>query len=196
MTHYRKLVGKLCYLSPYSPDDADAQTRWENDLAVAIPLGDEAYTTTAREKLAEHINGAIQNQAHFFSIIDLENEQVIGRVLLFSFDPVNRTAMVGILIGEKEFRGRGYGSEALVLMLDYAFNLLNLHNVMLGVFAFNERAVQTYRKLGFNEIGRRREGRMLAGKAHDVILMDMLEDEFRAKYPDSQVLRVMNDLAG
>ncbi len=76
--------------------------------------------------------------------------------------------MLGIVIGQ----------EAIRLLLDYAFNLLNLNSVMLGTFAFNERTIACYRKVGFREIGRRRQARIIAGKAYDAVLMDILAEEF------------------
>ncbi len=182
MPHYRKLTGKLCYLSPIAPEDAAAFTAWMNDLAVTVPLGDEAYVPLAFERMATEVDEAIRRQDHVFSIIDCATDQLIGRCLLFGIDSVNRSAMLGIVIGEKAFWGRGYGQEATRLLLHYAFNLLNLHSVMLGTFAFNKRAAAAYRKIGFTEIGRRREARIIAGKAYDAILMDMLEDEYRARW--------------
>jgi RimJ/RimL family protein N-acetyltransferase len=98
--------------------------------------------------------------------------------MLFNIDLVNRSAMLGIVIGEKAYWGKGYGQEALRLLLDYGFNLLNLHSIMLGVFAFNQRAIAAYRRVGFKEIGRRRQNRMIAGKWYDAVLMDMLDSEF------------------
>jgi RimJ/RimL family protein N-acetyltransferase len=178
MPHYKKLVGQRCYLSPLSYEDAEAHARWENDLAVAIPLGDEAYTPTSLEKMQEQIGAALRNQSHVFSIVDLERDQTVGRCMLTNLDAVNRSAMLGMMIGEKEFQNRGYGQEATRLLLDYAFNLLNLNSVMLGVFAFNERAIAAYRKVGFREIGRQRQGRIIGRQAYDVVLMDMLANEF------------------
>jgi RimJ/RimL family protein N-acetyltransferase len=82
------------------------------------------------------------------------------------------------MIGDKEFQNRGYGQEAIRLLLDYAFNLLNLNSVMLGTFAYNLRAIAAYKKVGFREIGRRRQARLIAGRAYDGILMDILAEEF------------------
>jgi RimJ/RimL family protein N-acetyltransferase len=178
MPHYKKLVGQHCYLSPLSHEDAEAHTRWENDLSLAIPLGDEAYTPTSLEKMHEQIDGALRNQANVFSIVALDTDQTVGRCMLTNLDAVNRSAMFGILIGP-EFQNQGYGQEATRLLLDYAFNLLNLNSVMLGVYAFNERAIATYKKVGFREIGRRRQARLIAGKAYDGILMDILAEEFQ-----------------
>lgn len=187
MSHYRKLSGERCYLSPVQLSDAEAWTKWMNNLDVTVPLGDEAYVPYSLEKMQAEAADAIERQQHVFSIVDCAADRLIGRCLLFAIDSINRSAMFGILIGEKEYWDRGYGSEATRLLLDYAFNLLNLHSVMLGVFGFNERAIRSYEKVGFKVIGRRREARIIAGKAWDVVLMDILEEEFRQLNPVSLV---------
>jgi len=115
---------------------------------------------------------------YVFGILDLATEALIGRSVLFNVNPVDRRAMFGILIGEKEFWGRGYGQEATRLTLDYAFNLLNLNSVALGVFAFNQRAIRAYRRVGFKEIGIQRQFRIIAGKKYDLLWMDILAEEF------------------
>ncbi len=90
--------------------------------------------------------------------------------------------MLGIVIGEKAHWGRGYGQEAIKLLLDYGFHLLNLNNIMVGVFAYNQRAINCYRKVGFREVGRRRQARIIGGKKYDVVFMDMLAQEFESVY--------------
>ena len=90
----------------------------------------------------------------------------------------NRTASFGIIIGEPECRGKGYGTETTRLMLDYAFAVLGLHNVMLIVFEFNAAGIRAYNKAGFTEFGRRRECRLMGGKLWDEIHMDCLSTEF------------------
>ena len=67
------------------------------------------------------------------------------------------------------------------MLLDYGFNLLHLNNIMLGMFSFNERALACYRRVGFKEIGRRRQARIIGGKKYDLVLMDMLADEWPDK---------------
>jgi RimJ/RimL family protein N-acetyltransferase len=180
MPHYRKLVGEQCYLSPVSAEDAELWAAWDNDLSVTIPLGDEAYTEYGLERERDAVASVIGRQDHFFSIVTCDTDEVIGRVLLFNLNPTDRCAMLGIVIGEKAYWGQGYGQEAVRLMLDYAFNLLNLHSIMLGVFAFNERAIACYQKVGFREIGRRRQARIIGGHAYDEVLMDILASEFES----------------
>jgi RimJ/RimL family protein N-acetyltransferase len=178
LPHYRKLVGPRCYLSPCAPEDAELWARWETDLRVALPLGDEAYTVSTPQKALAWIEQASRAGDPVFTIVANEGDVPIGRCLLFGVNQVDRSAMLGILIGEAEYRGQGYGTEALRLLLDYAFNLLNLHSVMLGTFAFNVAARRCYEKAGFREIGRRRQARCIAGRWYDAILMDLLAEEF------------------
>jgi RimJ/RimL family protein N-acetyltransferase len=182
MIYYRKLVGKKCYLSPCSVEDAEKWAEWDNDLEVAIPLGDEAYTQLPLDKTREAIGDMIKKQEYVFSIVELETDNLIGRCVLFAMDKVDRRAMLGIAIGEKAYWNKGFGQDATRLLLDYGFNLLNLNNIMLGVFSYNQRAVACYEKVGFKEIGRRRQARIIGGKKYDVILMDILAEEFESVY--------------
>jgi len=182
MAYFKKLIGTKCYLSPCSQEEAEKWTEWDNDLEIAVPLGDEAYTPYTLEKMREILNDVSKQQSHIFSIINLETETTIGRCLLFNIDLVNRQATLGIVIGEKEYWGEGFGQDGTKLLLDYGFNLLNLNNIMLGTFSFNERAQACFRKVGFKEIGRRRQARIIGNKKFDLILMDMLAEEFESPY--------------
>ncbi|MCK4433383.1 MAG: GNAT family N-acetyltransferase [Methanomicrobia archaeon] len=191
MTYYKKLVGEKCYLSPCRLEDAEKWTEWFNDLEVTIPLGDEAYTPLSLDKQKEMISDIIKEQSHIFNIIELETDTLIGRCLLFGIDHVNRKAMLGIVIGEKAYWDKGYGQEATKLLLDYGFNLLNLNSIMLGTFSFNKRALICYKKVGFKEIGRGREARIIGGKKFDIIFMDILAEEFESVYVNKIIKRSM-----
>jgi RimJ/RimL family protein N-acetyltransferase len=182
MSYFKKLIGQRCYLSPCSSEDAAKWAEWDNDLEVTIPLGDEAYLPMPLEKEQELIGDSLRKQTHGFDVIALEGDVLIGRCLLFDIDHINRAAMLGIAIGVKTYWGKGYGQEATRLLLDYGFNLLNLNSVMLGTFSFNERAIHCYRQVGFKEIGRRRQARIIAGKKYDAVLMDILAEEFESVY--------------
>jgi RimJ/RimL family protein N-acetyltransferase len=88
--------------------------------------------------------------------------------------------MFAIAIGEKECWGRGYGTEVTQLMLDYGFNVLGLHNIMLTVFSINRRGIRAYLRAGFREIGRRREAVERGGQLLDIVYMDCLATEFES----------------
>ena len=182
MPYTKKLVGTKCYLSPPIPEDAARWTAWLNDLEVAIPLGDEAYTQPTLGEQQEIIDGISKGHYHIFTIVAREGDEPIGRCGLFGIDQVNRRAMLGIFIGEKAYWGQGFGQDAIALLLDYGFGLLNLNSIMLGTMAFNERAINCYRKVGFREIGRRREARIVGEKKYDVVLMDILAEEFESPW--------------
>lgn len=170
----KKLVGRRVSLSPVTVDHVDLLAEWLNDLEVVIPLGDEAW----RSVTVTNTRAAAADCQHSFIIFANDGEVPIGRCLLFSVNHVDRSANLGIFIGDKGYWNRGLGGEAVELLLEYAFNLLNLHSVMLGAFAFNTRALACYRRLGFREIGRRRHARLISGTYHDAIMMDLLADEF------------------
>jgi RimJ/RimL family protein N-acetyltransferase len=182
MQHIRKIVGETCYLSPPAPEDAADWTCWLNDLEVAVPLGDEAYEPVTLEGQTGLLGAAARGGVHAFAVVALKDDRPLGRCLLFDVNHVDRRGMMGIFLGQKGDWDQGLGQEATRLLLDYAFNLLNLHNVMLGTFSFNERALRCYQKVGFREFGRRREARLLGGRWYDLVFMDLLAPEFRERY--------------
>ncbi len=108
-----------------------------------------------------------------------ETDRLIGSCAFSQLDGDNGSALFHITIGEKDCWGRGYGTEATRLMLDHAFGMLRLHRVALAVFAFNERAIRSYRKIGFVEEGRSREAIWRDGSFWDEIQMSILEQEWR-----------------
>ncbi len=182
MPHYRKLVGEKCYLSPPAPEDAEIWAAWENDLEVTIPLGDEAYTPSSPERTREMITDAVKRGEHVFTIIDLATEQAIGRGMLFSVDLVNRGAMLGIVIGEKDVLG-----QRLRHRCDAAAAGVCVHPV--------EPEQRDARRLRVQRAGHcaataasasgRSAGagrpRIIGGQKHDAILMDILAEEFESR---------------
>lgn len=175
---YKKLIGEKVSLAPISIDDAAKWAEWLNDLAVSIPLGSEAYESITLESMKKDVDWFINNKSHVFSIIANESNSSIGRCLLFDVDHINRRAMLGLFIGEKEYWRQGFGKETITLLLDYAFNLLNLNSIMLGCLSLNTRAIHCYKSVGFKEIGRRRQARLIGKKYYDGVLMDILAEEF------------------
>lgn len=180
MKYFKKLVGERIYLSPRNSEDVEIFTDWLNDFETTDYTGrsHEIMTLEAeKEYLEENANAEAT-----FVIIDINNDKLIGTVGLEQINHVNRIGTLGIFIGDKNYRNKGYGTEAIKLILDYGFNYLNLHNIKLDLLGFNERALACYKKCGFKECGRRRECRFVDGKYYDSIEMDILDSEFTGKY--------------
>jgi RimJ/RimL family protein N-acetyltransferase len=98
--------------------------------------------------------------------------------------PEDRHAELGIMIGEKEYWNRGYGTDAVGTLVRFAFEQMNLNKVTLGVFEFNERAQAVYQKLGFVVEGRAREDYYQDGRYWDIIRMSVLRREYDALHGD------------
>jgi len=176
--YYKKLIGQKCYLSPIDINDSDKFVEWLNDLVLTVNLS--LYPLSINKENEKEILKTLANDHNYF-IIDKELDLLIGICGYLTIDHLHQSGEVGIFIGDKNYWSKGYGSEALSLLMDYGFKALNLHSIFLQVFDFNERAIKSYEKLGFKKIGVRRHSRMRNMKRHDVVLMDILVDEFYEK---------------
>ena len=180
MKYFKKLIGERIYLSPRNTEDVEQFTEWLNDFEITDYIGRSAYITTLegeKQYLEENLN-----KNYNFFIITLKEDKLIGTVGLENYDAINRTATLGIFIGDKDYRNEGYGTEAIKMVLDYGFNYLNLNNIKLDLMSFNERALKCYTKCGFKEYGRRRNCKYINGKYYDSIEMDILANEFKGDY--------------
>ena len=108
----------------------------------------------------------------------------IGSCGLFSFDARDRKAELGILIGDKTYWDKGYGTDTLRTLLRHAFETLNLNRVSLRVFESNQRAIKVYERVGFIMEGRLREDRFSQGRFEDTLIMGILRDEWKAQKED------------
>jgi RimJ/RimL family protein N-acetyltransferase len=115
-----------------------------------------------------------------FGVYEQGSQFAIGWVTLQGVKSRNRSAEFGIAIGEPDARGRGFGTEATLLTLDYGFTVLGLHLIWLNCASVNERAIEVYRNVGFREGGRVREAGQFGGRRHDAVFMDILASEFRS----------------
>jgi len=172
------VVGELVALGPLRRDLLPLYQRWINDLGTMRMLGLPPVPMTAEQEQDWFERQSKPEDYVPFTIYERETLRPIGTTGLHGIDYRNRTATFGIMIGEPDFRGKGYGTEVTRLMLDYAFTALGLHNVMLTVFEFNQAGIRAYQKAGFREFGRRRQCRMMGGKPWDEIFMDCLSSKF------------------
>ncbi len=168
--------------------DAPLWEKWLNDIDIALPLGDELYGKVLERDIVKQIEGYGDSDYYMFTIMT-NFGKAIGRCMIFGVDQLNAKATVGIFIGDKEEWGKGYAKEALELLVEYSFRILNLHAIMLGVFEFNTRAIKLYEKVGFKKIGIRRDVRKINGQYVNAVLMDLLEDEYENKYFDFSIMK-------
>ena len=173
------VTGERVLLGPLSRTLLPLLERWENDLALSLLTGDVAQPLS-REAVEQHFERLFkpQDDEVVFAIYERATRRPIGTAGLLHISHVHRTGEFGIGIGEADFQGKGYGTEATRLVLDYGFTMLGLHNIWLRVFAYNQRAIRAYRRAGFREIGRRREAHRVGSHAYDEVLMDCLSTEF------------------
>jgi RimJ/RimL family protein N-acetyltransferase len=172
------LIGEKVALGPLRRDLLPLYERWINDFDVVTMLGAQPRPMTADAESDWFERAATSTEQFIFTIYELATLRAIGTTDLRQVDHASRTAMFGILIGVKDLWGKGYGTEATRLMLHYAFNVLGVHNVMLTVYARNERGMRAYRRAGFREIGRRRESHRVGAQVEDIVFMDCLASEF------------------
>ncbi len=119
-----------------------------------------------------------KGESYIFAIELLSEQLHIGNIELRIADQISRRGEVGIVIFNSDFCSKGHGTEALRLLLDYGFKALNLNSIELQVFETNLRAIRCYNKVGFKEVGRRRKARFSEGKYIDLLIMDILRQEF------------------
>jgi RimJ/RimL family protein N-acetyltransferase len=172
------IVGEKVALGPYRRELVPLYLRWINDFEVTRTLGIGTKPSTLEAEEGWYERATRSDDETGFTIYELATLRPIGNTSLMSINHVHRTADFGILIGEKDCWGKGYGTETARLMLEYGFTSLNLHNIALQAYSFNERGLRAYRKAGFREIGRRREAVRVAGVAYDDVLMECLATEF------------------
>ena len=174
------IVGERVALGPLREDLLPVYGRWINDFGTIRMLGLPPAPVTAEKERDWYEDRSKAENDLMFTIYERATLRPIGHTDLFHVDYRNRTAEWGILIGEADARGKGYGTETARLMLDYAFTALGLHNVMLTVFEFNAAGIRAYEKAGFKPIGRRRECRVMGGEVYDEVYMDCLASEFES----------------
>jgi len=174
--------GKLVRLRAYEKSDLDSIMKWINDEEVTDFLGAGMLTypvsSITEEKFIE--SAAQSSDTKSFVIETLAEHKYLGGTAFHAINWLNRSAGLGITIGDKSYWGRGYGTDAMRVMMRLGFDKMNLHRLWLHVYEYNARAIASYNKLGFKREGVLRKERFHRGRYYDTIVMGILEDEFRA----------------
>jgi RimJ/RimL family protein N-acetyltransferase len=166
---------KTC-LRALEQDDLPHFVRWINDpetrhfMAMRFPL-----SMTEEETWWESFHS---RQNDYIFAIEADDGIYVGNIGLHGIERENRRAQLGIIIGEKAYWGKGYGTDAIQAMLGWSFEYQNLNRVALTVYAYNERAIACYSKCGFRQEGAMRQARYVDGQYHDELMMGILRDEW------------------
>ena len=175
-----KLEGTLVVLRPHLPSNLKAFERWYSDADVAR-LTRYQDGPMRRDEIERFFAARVVGPDSLALAVHVRGtERLIGTCAFSQLDGDNGSALYHITIGEKDAWGRGYGTDATQLMLRHAFENLQLHRVALSVFEFNQRAIRSYRRCGFQVEGRAREAIWREGRWWDEITMSILEPEWRA----------------
>lgn len=167
------------YFRALVPADAEGNyLEWMNDPEVTRFL-ESRFQPHSAESLADFIHKMSQTRDNVFCAIVLKHDhRHIGNIKLGPIDWVHRHADVGLLIGEKDCWGKGYGTEAYKMMAEHAFLTLNLHKVTAGAYVQNQASVKALARAGFVQEGLRKEHCILDGQYTDVALYAVLKDDF------------------
>ena len=172
--------GRLVRLRAREMADLERAYAWINDYDVA------RFLLLRYPQSREQEEAWLRNTPHagFHAVplaIDTLEGVHIGNIDLRDIQPENRTAELGVMIGDKRYWGRGYGSDAVRTLTRFAFRMMNLQRVHLRTYEYNERAQAAFRKAGFKEEGRLRRHLYMEGRYWDVIVMGCLREDFETE---------------
>ena len=172
------LIGQRLYLRPLEESDiGEDYVGWLNDFDVTRYLETGVFPSTA-ESIRQYLDRFQDSTTDIiFAIVDCETGQHIGNVTLNRIDWVHRTADTGLMIGRKEFWGKGYATEAWSLVVGHAFQRLGLRKITAGVVDDNKASLTALQKVGFQIEGRLRDGVWCDGQFRDKLLMGLQRDE-------------------
>lgn len=172
--------GELVRLvAPNSKTDADSVAAWSRDSEFVRLFGmgtARPWTPAMAQRGIE--DDEAKDETFVFHIRTLADDRLIG---VTDLEPAwtHGDGWIGIGIGERAYWGRGYGTDAMRVMLRYAFTELNLYRISLNVFDYNVRAIRSYEKVGFVLEGRQRQAMRRDGRCWDMVFMSILRDEWK-----------------
>jgi Acetyltransferases, including N-acetylases of ribosomal proteins len=174
------LKGKKTSIRSIEENDLDALYNWYNDQEVnlwssgAWPLN----TLLSKDQIAEKfLDGS--SDIYRYAVLN-EKDSLIGSIGFKELNVPGHSATLYVVIGDKTYWGKGYGTDALITLSRFLFTQWNFHRLSLDTWDENIRAIKAYEKVGFKIEGRQRQARFILGNYHDAILMGLLRDEFLA----------------
>jgi RimJ/RimL family protein N-acetyltransferase len=174
------IYGKRIRFRSPEREDLPIFVNWINDPEVRVGLSLFLPISMAQEEgwFEEVLKRPVEEQPLTIEVNEKGNWIPIGNVGLFNIDPIVRSAEVGIMIGNKDYWDKGYGTEAMQLILKHGFEILNMNRIFLRVYENNPRAIRCYEKTGFFNEGRMRQAMYTEGKYFDILLFSVLREEW------------------
>lgn len=176
------IKGESTYLTELDRANAEIIRAWLNDPEVHRHLLVGHVPITREEEERYYDERVSASDSYSFEIHVTADDRYIGNVSLENVSLIHRHAELGLVIGSKEDWGKGYGADAIITCLGFAFLALGLHCVCIRTDQYHDRALELYRRIGFVETGREREWIFRDGRFVDHVVFDMLDSEYRARY--------------
>lgn len=181
--NFLELKGEKIYLKKLDKDYAEEYWEGLDNCSIEATVFTGTNQIFNKSDIIGYLEDIATDKSRIdFLIFETESNKIVGEVVINDIYMGNRSANIRIAINKKEDFSKGYGSEALILALNYGFAMLNLHRIELGVYSFNKRAIHVYEKMGFVREGIIRDSLFFNNKYYDEITMSILENEFREKY--------------
>ena len=177
--------GKLVRLAGIDPEEASKSfAQWNRDSEYMRLLDSDPPRLHSSKAIKGWLEKDLEKETemYWFAVRALEDDRLLGDVTLSVINWGSREAFAGIAIGMREFCGKGYGTDAMGLLLRYGFVELNLRRISLNVFEFNQRALRSYEKAGFQMEGRQRQFIQREGRRWDILYMGILREEWMENY--------------
>jgi RimJ/RimL family protein N-acetyltransferase len=180
--------GDLVRLSAFDPEElGKAYSNWTRDSELQRLFDSGASRLHSAKSITGFFEKMLKENSpasHAFSIRKLDDDRLLGDIGLEVInDWGSRDSFVGLGICNREDWGKGYGTDAMKIMLRFAFTELNLRRVTLTVFEYNPRAIRSYEKAGFRHEGRQRGALLRDGKRWDLLYMSILAEEWKETNP-------------
>jgi len=186
MADFMSIAGDKIYLNPLHENDVPILAKYMNDDHIKMfgrNNGKAVYEKNMKDRLEK------KQGDESYTIFRKDNDSIIGDVGINFIDAYNRSGMLGIIIYGDENRGKGFGKEAIKLILKHAFIDINLESIYLGTWEYNKAALHLYEKIGFKIIGRKRNSRIVGNRTYDEIMMDMISKEYFERYGNNELLK-------
>lgn len=170
------------YLRALEPDDYKTSVHWRNDEEIKEMLGGPKYFVSSEKERQWVLNAINDNNRIVLAICLKENDKYIGNIMLQEIDWINRSAHVPILLGDKDEWGKGYATEARMLMLKFAFEERGLERIWGEILESNINSLRMNEKCGFKVEGLKRNSIFKNGRFQNQIIVSILKEEFEEFY--------------